>query len=158
MADDQDQAYLTQAIELAKKSVDLGGGPFGAIIVKNGNIIGQGVNRVTLNNDPTAHAEVSAIRNAGANIEHFDLSGATLYASCEPCPMCFAAIYWSRITRVVFAATSDDAATAGFDDARIASEICQPYDQRSIRLEHIDCDTRMESFMLWQKKSDKIEY
>ena len=158
MSDDQDQLYLNQAIQLAMHSVELGGGPFGAVIVKDDVVIGQGHNQVTIINDPTAHAEVSAIRNACANQQHFDLSGATLYASCEPCPMCFAAIYWARIKRIVYAATGSEAAEAGFDDNRIAIEICQPYESRSIKMEHHDCKNRQQSFMLWQKKSDKIAY
>lgn len=158
MNSDQDQLYLDQAIDLAKQSVELGGGPFGAIIVMHDDIIGRGQNRVTLTNDPTAHAEVIAIRSACDHIGHFDLRGSTLYASCEPCPMCYAAIYWSRIQRIVFAATGADASKAGFDDRRIATEICQPYDQRSISVEHHSCSHSLDSFMLWQKKDDKIEY
>ena len=155
---EQDQFYLQQAIELANASVELGGGPFGALVVKDGRVVGSGHNQVTLINDPTAHAEVNAIRHACQHIRHFDLGGATLYASCEPCPMCFAAIYWARIKRVVYAASSTDAADAGFDDSNIASEICRPYEQRSISLERQHIDGSIDSFMLWKKKSDKIEY
>jgi len=158
MSTDQDQQYLNQAIELARQSVDLGGGPFGAVIVHNSNIIGQGHNQVTLSNDPTAHAEITAIREACGQLRNFDLSGSTLYASCEPCPMCFAAIYWARIDRVVYAGTAADAADAGFDDSRIADEICRPYGNRSIKLEHHQCEKSRDSFMLWKKKSDKIMY
>ena len=158
MSNDRDRIYLNQAIDLAKKSVDLGGGPFGALIVKDDRIIGQGHNKVTLVNDPTAHAEVNAIRDACETIQNFDLGGAIIYTSCEPCPMCFAAIYWSRIKRVVYAANGADAAAAGFDDSRIASEICLPYNQRSISVERHHCENSLDSFMLWKKKSDKIEY
>lgn len=158
MSTDQDQHYLNQAIELARQSVALGGGPFGAIVVSNGDIVGRGQNQVTLRNDPSAHAEVVAIRDACAKLHNFELSGATLYASCEPCPMCFAAIYWARIRRVVYAATGADAADAGFDDTIIAGEICQPYASRSVKLEHLDCENSRDSFMLWKEKSDKIKY
>lgn len=158
MNPEQDPIYLKQAIELAKSSVSQGGGPFGAVIVKDGRIIGEGNNRVTLLNDPTAHAEVRAIREACSNIENFDLTGSTLYASCEPCPMCFAAIYWARIGRVVFAASGADAARAGFDDTLIAREICQPYDERSITMEQHASPGSNDSFKLWKEKNDKIEY
>jgi tRNA(Arg) A34 adenosine deaminase TadA len=155
---EQDQLYLAQAIELAKNSVAQGGGPFGAVIVRDHQIIGRGQNRVTLNNDPTAHAEITAIRNACATIQHFSLADCILYASCEPCPMCYAAIYWARIKRVVYAATGKDAKAAGFDDTRIAEDICRPCHTRSIELEKQTCASSRDSFILWQQKSDRIEY
>ncbi|MCF6212345.1 MAG: nucleoside deaminase, partial [Gammaproteobacteria bacterium] len=111
-----DRDFLQQAIDLANRSVDEGGGPFGAVIVRQGLVIGRGNNRVTLDNDPTAHAEMQAIRDACRKENNFSLSDSVLYASCEPCPMCMAAIYWARIERVVFAASGEDARRAGFDD------------------------------------------
>ena len=158
VASEQDQKYLSQALALARQSVQQGGGPFAAIIVKDDRIIGQGSNRVTLSNDPTAHAEVSAIREACRHIENFDLGGSVIYASCEPCPMCYAAIHWSRIERIVYAASTQDAASAGFDDQMIADEICRPYDQRSISVEQIECEHRLDSFELWNRKTDRIDY
>ena len=154
----QDEKFLQEAIRLAKLSVSLGGGPFGAVVVKDNTIIGSGHNQVTLNNDPTAHAEVNAIRDACANINHFDLSDCTIYSSCEPCPMCFSAIYWSRISRLVYAASGNDAADAGFDDTTIASEICLPYEQRTLAIEQVPCKEKLDSFILWQNKGDKTPY
>ena len=146
MSTEQDILFLQQAIQLATQSVTEGGGPFGAVIVKDGNVIGHGHNQVTLINDPTAHAEVMAIRNACQNIQNFNLDGCTLYASCEPCPMCISSIYWAHIARVVYAATSDDAEQAGFDDSFIAGEICKPYKQRSIKIEQCNCKGKTQSF------------
>ena len=158
MNSDKDQDYLKQAIELAIDSVDKGGGPFGAIIVKDHQVIGSGFNQVTLSNDPTCHAEINAIRNACSNINHFDLSGCTIYTSCEPCPMCYSAIHWARISRIVYAASEADAAEAGFDDRVIAEEICLPYTQRSILVENISCEQQLASFNAWKNKQDKTEY
>jgi len=135
-----DRDFLRQAIDLANRSVDEGGGPFGAVIVRKGLVIGRGNNRVTLDNDPTAHAEVQAIRDACRKEKDFSLSGSVLYASCEPCPMCMAAIYWARIERVVFAASGEDASHAGFDDRWIARELCQPYAERSLPVEQCTCE------------------
>jgi len=158
MSTEQDSLFLQQAAQLATQSVDDGGGPFGAIVVKDGNIIGRGHNQVTLINDPTAHAEVMAIRDACQNTQDFNLAGCTLYASCEPCPMCMSSIYWARIARVVYAAGSDDAARAGFDDSFIAGEICKPYRQRSMEIEQCDCEGKLRSFELWGEKDDKTAY
>lgn len=158
MSNNADKNFLNRAIQLACQSIDGDGGPFGAVIVNNNQIIGEGHNQVTIINDPTAHAEIMAIRNACSNIQNFDLSGCTIYASCEPCPMCMAAIYWARISRVVYAASGDDAARAGFDDALIASEICAPYDQRSISIDREDSLQHARCFEQWLKKTDKTEY
>lgn len=158
MSTEQHTLFLQQAIELATQSVSKGGGPFGAVVVKDGNIIGRGHNQVTLINDPTAHAEVLAIRDACKNIQDFSLDECTLYASCEPCPMCMSSIYWARITHVIYAASSSDAAKEGFDDSFIASEICKPYGQRSINIEQCDCENKTQSFKLWNKKDNKIPY
>lgn len=154
----QDNFFIQQAIQLATQSVTQNGGPFGAIIVKDGNIIGRGHNQVTLINDPTAHAEVMAIRDACTHIADFNLTDCILYASCEPCPMCMSSIYWARISRVVYAASSTDAAAAGFDDSFIADEICKPYPQRSIAIEQCDCVDKTQSFAAWKNKTDKTLY
>jgi len=158
MDDKPDTLFLQQAIELATQSVARGGGPFGAVVVKNETIIGRGQNQVTLINDPTAHAEVMAIRDACKNINNFSLDGCVLYASCEPCPMCMSSIYWARIKRIIYAASSDDAAQAGFDDSFIAAEICKPYDQRSINIKQYDCEKKTQSFEHWNTKEDKNPY
>lgn len=154
----QEQAFLQQAIALANHSVDTGGGPFGAVIAKDGTVIGRGHNRVTLDLDPTAHAEVQAIRDACRTQGDFSLQGCVLYASCEPCPMCMAAIYWARIDRVVFAASGEDAARAGFDDRLIAREICQPYDERSLPVERCACKGHDSAFRKWIALADKTPY
>ncbi|MCW9013073.1 MAG: nucleoside deaminase [Gammaproteobacteria bacterium] len=153
-----DTEFLREAVKLAIHSVEVGGGPFGAAIVKDNKIIGRGHNQVTLNNDPTAHAEVNAIRNACNTLNDFNLNGCTIYTSCEPCPMCIAAIYWARIDRVVYASTGEDAATAGFDDTLIASEICKPYNQRVMSIEHQVCADHLKSFEMWLKTENKTEY
>ena len=128
-----DKQFLERALELAQEhSADGLHGPFGAIIVKDGNIIGEGWNQVVETNDPTAHAEVVALRAASQHENNFDLSGATVYASCEPCPMCFAASYWAKVSRVVYAASKEDAAAIGFDDDFIYKEINLPHEDRSI--------------------------
>ena len=155
---DTDKSFLEKAITIATSSVTQGGGPFGAIIVKNNKIIGRGNNQVTLNNDPTAHAEIMAIRDACNTLGEFTLDDCILYSSCEPCPMCMSAIYWARLNRVAFAATQQDAADAGFDDAFIASELCAPYEQRSIKIEHIKCHEHDKCFIEWNKKQDKTKY
>ncbi len=154
----REQVFLREAIELANHSVDAGGGPFGAVVVKDGEVIGRGHNRVTLDLDPTAHAEVQAIRDACRRSRDFSLQGCVLYASCEPCPMCMAAIYWARIARVVFAASGEVAARAGFDDRLIAREICQPYSERSLPVEQCACEGHDESFRKWLALADKTPY
>jgi len=155
---DLDESFLKKSIEIATLSVNQGGGPFGAVIVKDNTIIGIGNNQVTINNDPTAHAEIIAIRNACQTLSSFTLEGCTLYSSCEPCPMCMSAIYWSRLDRVVFAATEKDAASAGFDDAYIARELALPYASRSIKVEHVKCEGHDSCFTAWQNKPDKTSY
>lgn len=153
-----DRDFLQQAINLANRSVDEGGGPFGAVIVRQDSVIGQGNNRVTLDNDPTAHAEVQAIRDACRKENNFSLRDSVLYTSCEPCPMCMAAIYWARIERVVFAASGEDARRAGFDDRWIARELCQPYAERSLPVEHCACEDFNSSFRKWMALADKAPY
>lgn len=152
-----DEKFLAEAIALAEQSVERGGGPFGALVVKDGEVIGHGSNSVTLLNDPTAHAEVSAIRQACQTINDFSLEGATLYASCEPCPMCLAAIYWARLERVVYAATREQAAEVGFDDGVIAREMTLPLEQRQLVMLKPSVDGSAP-FVKWQAKEDKILY
>ena len=158
MTNDTDNHWIQQALQIATQSVAQAGGPFGAVIVKDNNIIGRGHNQVTLNNDPTAHAEIVAIRQACNSIEDFNLEGCTLYSSCEPCPMCLSAIYWARISRVVYAASAEDAAQAGFDDTFIAREICLPHPDKSLPLEQCACDNRTQCFIDWKNKADKTLY
>lgn len=152
-----DERFLTEAIALAESSVAEGGGPFGAVVVKAGEVIGRGSNRVTLNNDPTAHAEMEAIREACRQIGDFSLEGATLFASCEPCPMCLSAIYWARLERVVYAAVREDAAQAGFDDGVIARELQLPQAQRSLQMARLDVVSD-SPFVRWRQKADKVRY
>ena len=155
---EQDKKFIQKAIDLATENVRNGGGPFGAIVVKDGEVIATGVNRVTANNDPTAHAEVQAIRAACAKTGNFELRGCVLYTSCEPCPMCLGAIYWSRVDRVVYAGTQNDAADAGFDDSFIYKEIAMPMQSRSIPFKWDSDLKRLEPFTEWKLKTDKIEY
>lgn len=157
-AGNRDSYYLQQAVDLAIASVAKGGGPFGAVIVRQDKIIGHGHNQVTLNNDPTAHAEILAIRDASQNLKNFNLAGCTLYTSCEPCPMCMAAIYWARIERVIYAASGEDAARAGFDDTFIAHELCLPNAQKKIPVQQCACENHTQCFTEWLKKSDKTVY
>lgn len=152
------ERFMKMAIELANLSVETGGGPFGAIVVKEGEIIARASNSVTKLNDPTAHAEVQAIRLACAELESFNLEGCVIYASCEPCPMCLSAIYWAGIERVYYANTRQDAADIGFDDSFIYDEIPLAPDKRRVPALQILHSEAMESFKLWQKKEDKTEY
>ena len=155
----QDETFLKRAIELSEKYMLQGqGGPFGAVIVKDGQIIGEGWNQVTSSNDPTAHAEVVAIRNACKMAEDFQLEGATIYTSCEPCPMCLAAIYWARLSRVVYANHRQDAAKIGFDDEFLYQEIPMPIEKRKIPMQQLLHKEALEVFAKWDAKSDKIRY
>lgn len=150
---------MRRALELARDGVDANvGGPFGAVVVKDGLIIGEGVNRVTSTNDPTAHAEVVAIRAACAELRSFQLDGCVIYSTCEPCPMCLGAIYWARPARVVIAGTRDDAAAAGFDDAFIYDEICSDVGERRVPLESLLREEARAVFERWIAKPDKISY
>ncbi|MBP3331532.1 MAG: nucleoside deaminase, partial [Tidjanibacter sp.] len=132
MQKDREKYFMARAIELAKESVNKGGGPFGAVIVKDGEIVAEGANSVTLNNDPTAHAEVSAIRNACAALDTFNLTGCEIYSSCEPCPMCLSAIYWARLDALYYAATRSDAAEINFDDSAIYDQMALADEDRSL--------------------------
>ena len=152
------QDFLHQAVELACFNVSNGGGPFGALIVRDQRIIAASGNRVTENMDPTAHAEVLAIRQACQYLQDFQLKHCVLYTSCEPCPMCLGAIYWSRLEAVYFASSRDDAAQAGFDDSLIYTEIDKPADQRQIAMRHLPLESAAEPFRFWQIQTDKIRY
>ena len=156
---DQHAQFIKEAVEIAATNAGSGiGGPFGAIIVKDGKEIGRGVNRVTGTNDPTAHAEVVAIRNACQNIDDFRLEGAVIYASCEPCPMCLAAIYWARISAIYFAADNTDASKAGFDDSYIYKEVRLPLEKRSIPIKKIETGNASKPFDEWIRLEQKIDY
>ena len=146
------------AINKSKHSVESGGGPFGAIIVKNGKVIAEASNSVTQTNDPTAHAEVNAIRLASAKLNSFDLSGCEIYTSCEPCPMCLGAIYWAHIDKIYYANTKLDAKNIGFDDSFIYSELELPLDKRKVPAIQIEHNEALKVFKAWELKDDKTEY
>ena len=150
--------FMQKAIELSIKNINNKGGPFGCVIVKNNKIISEGVNGVTQNNDPTAHAEIVAIRNACTELNTFDLSGCEIYTSCEPCPMCLAAIYWSHIDNIFYANTRDDAKNIDFDDSLIYSEISKKNEDRQIPIKQMLREDALKAFELWSKKIDKIKY
>jgi tRNA(Arg) A34 adenosine deaminase TadA len=155
----QREDYMHAAIKLAEDSLHSGqGGPFGCVIVRRGEIVGRGNNRVTSTNDPTAHAEVTAIREACALLRTFQLADCELYTSCEPCPMCLAAIYWARIPVVYYGNTRADAAAIGFDDDFIYRQIPLPPEQRAIRMTPLLRDAALASFQAWAKKPDKTGY
>ncbi len=150
---------MARAIELAIENVRSGrGGPFGAVVVKEGQIIAEAANRVTATNDPTAHAEVLAIRAACAKLGAFELRGSELYTSCEPCPMCLGAIYWARPDRVYFGGSASDASRAGFDDSLIYCEIAQPHTSRRIPMIQLMRDEALETFRAWERQPNKIPY
>ena len=154
----ENNEFMRKAIELSKENMENDGGPFGAVIVKNGEIIATGVNRVTASCDPTAHAEVSAIREASKNLNTFNLSGCEIYTSCEPCPMCLSAIYWARLNKVYYANSKTDAKNIGFDDSFIYDELALDQQDRKLSSERIISDEALRVFELWDKKEDKIEY
>ncbi|MCQ2000046.1 nucleoside deaminase [Arthrobacter zhaoxinii] len=160
MSSTSDDVYLAQAIRLATENVAMDGGPFGAVVVTAEGAVFEGVNRVTSNNDPTAHAEVTAIRNACAALGTFDLSGAVLYTSCEPCPMCLASSLWARVDRVIFAADRHDAASAGFDDAAFYEYFETPLEQRSMQVtqQTVDGTPAMTPFNAWTAAATRIDY
>lgn len=151
--------FIERAIELARMSVEIyGGGPFGAVVVKDDEIIGEGMNSVTAQNDPTAHAEVVAIRNACQHLESFQLEDCVIYSSCEPCPMCLGAIYWARPKALYFAATKNDASKAGFDDSFIYLELEKEIADRKIFTKRVETDKVNLPFDAWVNKKDKNEY
>ena len=150
--------FMTRAIELSIENVNLGGGPFGSIIVQNDKVIAEGSNKVTLNNDPTAHGEIVAIRNSCKILNSFSLKGCDLYTSCEPCPMCLSAIYWARIDKIYYANNRKDAQEIDFDDSLIYSEIQKNINERKISMTQMMRDEALKAFELWDKKTDKVKY
>jgi tRNA(Arg) A34 adenosine deaminase TadA len=150
--------FMLRAIELSINSAKKSGGPFGCVIVKNGTIISEGSNKVTSSNDPTALAEVVAIREACKKLNTFKLSGCDLYTSCEPCPMCLSAIYWSHVDNIFYANTRNDAKEINFDDSLIYSEISKEIKDRKISTTQMMRDKALKAFEIWEKKIDKIEY
>lgn len=154
-----DKQYLERAVALALDNVTThGGGPFGALIVRQGEVLAESVNRVTATNDPTAHAEVVAIREACAKTGSFELHGCVLYTSCEPCPMCLAAAYWARLDGVYFAASRQDAAAAGFDDEFLYEELVKPLSDRRLPIQCMDVGQRFAPFEAWNRDQSKIRY
>jgi guanine deaminase len=154
-----DNPFMARAIQLSIDNVvSAHGGPFGAVVVKDGKIVAEAANQVTATNDPTAHAEMAAIREACRKLGVFDLEGCEIYTSCEPCPMCMGAIYWARLSRVYYASVSSDAAQAGFDDSMIYRELAQPLSERKIPMIQMMREQGLEAFRMWKNSSRKIEY
>jgi len=151
--------FMAEAARVSREKMNAGfGGPFGAVVVKDGKVIGTGYNKVTTDNDPTAHAEIVAIRDACANIGDFSLRGAVIYTSCEPCPMCLSSIYWARLDKVYYANTRWDAARIGFDDAELYDEVAKGIEDRKIPMIHLADEEAATAFEEWDKKEDKIRY
>ena len=155
---DTDRKFMRQAIDLSIENVRNGGGPFGAVIVRNGEVVATGVNNVVPHCDPTAHAEVSAIRKACQRVGDFKLDGCTIYTSCEPCPMCLSAIYWAGIERIFYGNTKQDAEDINFSDKFIYDELALPMTERRVPAVNIMREEALEAFRDWQNKSDKVEY
>lgn len=155
---EQDREFMREAIRLANESVKNGGGPFGSVVVKEGEIIAGSANSVTIDKDPTAHAEVNAIRKACSKLGTFDLSGCVIYTSCEPCPMCLGAIYWAHIDRIYYGNTKKDAAEIDFADDFIYKELDKPIGERSVPFIPLLRNESIHTFQMWSKKDDKIEY
>ena len=154
-----DNPFMARAIQLSIENVHSGrGGPFGAVIVKDSTVIAEGANQVTSTKDPTAHAEILAIRAACAKLGVFELPGCEIYTSCEPCPMCLGAIYWSRLSRIYFASAAADASRIGFDDSLIYREIAQPLTRRSIPMVQMMREQALAAFRAWEEKPNKIVY
>ena len=156
--ENNNEKYMRLAIEKSLESVDNGGGPFGAVVVNDGEVLAVASNSVTLDNDPTAHAEVNAIRMACKKLGTFDLSGCEIYASCEPCPMCLASIYWARIGKLYYANTQTDADKIGFSDNFIYEEFAKPESERSIKVVKMLRNEAAKAFEKWESKEDKTEY
>ena len=152
------EKFMKRAIELSIENVSNGGGPFGCVIVKDNNIVAEGSNKVTLSKDPTAHGEIVAIREACKKLNNFSLKGYDLYSTCEPCPMCLSAIYWSRIDKIYYANTRKDAQKIDFDDSLIYSELQKNIDKRKIPMIQIMRNEALKAFELWEKKIDKVKY
>jgi tRNA(Arg) A34 adenosine deaminase TadA len=155
---DEDRKFMKMACDLACENIDRGGGPFGAVIVKDGEVIAAAGNSVTLDNDPTAHAEVNAIRKACSLTHNFKLDGCVVYSSCEPCPMCLSALYWAGVSRIYYGNTAADADNINFGDDFIYKEIERPHLERSIPCIHMQDTDAINSFNKWASKEDKIEY
>ena len=158
MITEKDKQFMREAIRLANESVERGGGPFGAVIVKDGEIVAGSSNSVTIDNDPTAHAEVNTIRKACQKLRTFDLSGCTIYTSCEPCPMCLGAIYWARIGKIFYGNTRKDARDIDFADDFIYEELELPLEKRTVPIKPLLRDEALKTFRLWTEKTDKVEY
>lgn len=152
------EELMRKAIELSIENINNGGGPFGAVIAKNGEILATGVNRVTDSCDPTAHAEVSAIRAAAKKLNSFDLSGYEIYSSCEPCPMCLGAVYWARLDKLYYGNTKHDAKVIGFDDSFIYEELELKKEDRKLKSEELLGSEAIKAFNMWAEKEDKVEY
>ena len=150
--------FMKRAIELSIESVNKGGGPFGCVIVKDEKIVSEGSNKVTLTNDPTAHGEIVAIRDACKKLNNFNLKGSELYSTCEPCPMCLSAIYWTRIDKIYYANTREDARKIDFDDSLIYSEFKKNINERKIPMTQMMRNEALIAFKLWDKKKDKVKY
>ena len=152
------EKFMHLAIDLATENIKNGGGPFGAVIVKDGEVVATGCNRVTASNDPTAHAEVNAIRAACKDLDTFNLEGCEIYSSCEPCPMCLGAIYWAHIDKIYYAANKHDAADAGFDDSFIYKELELTPEDRRLKTEVLLEKEALRVFKSWKAQEDKVEY
>ncbi len=150
--------FMARAIELSIKSASTIGGPFGSVIVKDNKIISEGSNEVTSLNDPTAHAEIVAIRKACQKLRKFNLSGCEIYTTCEPCPMCLSAIYWARIDKIYYANTREDAKNIDFDDSFIYLEVAKKNYERKIKMKQMNREEALEAFKIWKNKKDKIKY
>ena len=156
---DHHARFMAEAAKVSREKMNAGfGGPFGAVVVKDGKVIGTGFNKVTTDNDPTAHAEVVAIRDACTNIGDFNLSGAVIYTSCEPCPMCLSSIYWARLDTIYYANTRWDAAKIGFDDAELYDEVAKNIEDRKIPMIHMADEEAALAFEEWDRKEDKVRY
>ena len=153
-----DNELMQLAIRLSEENVQNGGGPFGAVIARDGEVVATGVNRVTASNDPTAHAEVNAIRSACSRLATFKLSGCTVYSSCEPCPMCLSALYWAGVSKIFYANTKDDAKAIDFDDSFIYNQLSLPRDRRAIPSRQMMHNEAQRAFDMWRKKPDKTVY
>lgn len=154
----EDAKFMQMAIDLSIANIDSGGGPFGAVVVRDGVVIATGANRVVPNADPTAHAEVMAIRSACAKLGTFQLANCTVYSSCEPCPMCLSALYWAGVERICYGNTKDDAKAIEFDDSFIYDQLELSYAERSIKCEHFMRENALAAFRKWEEKEDKVRY
>ena len=152
------EQLIGRAIRLSVENVAQGGGPFGAVVARGGEIVAEGVNRVTALNDPTAHAEVNAIRHACSRLKSFKLTGCTVYSSCEPCPMCLSALYWAGVKKIYFGNTKEDAAAIDFSDNFIYEELAKERDKRELPAIHVDNSETIKAFQKWAQTADKIKY